>query len=100
MGSFLSLYIFKGLFEVFFPHRPIKEHSEHLRKIVFSFKKDSPPPYNLLLPMKMSEKLGFGLNILYPAEQENRGGGRGLGVIMSSVLVSEGRREVGNTCIF
>lgn len=98
MGSFLSLYIFKGLFEVFFPQRPVKEHSEHLRKIVFSFKKDSPPPYNLLLPMKMSEKLGFGLNILYPAEQENREGG--LGVIMSSLPVSEGRREVGNTCIF
>lgn len=98
MGSFLSLYIFKGLFEVFFPQRPVKEHSEHVIKIVCSFKKDSPPPYNLFLPMKMSEKLGFGLNILYPAEQENHE--VGVGVIMSSVLASEGRREVGNTCIF
>ena len=48
--------------------------------------------------MKMSEKLGFGLNILYPAEQENRDGG--VGVIMSSVVVSEGRREAGNNLYF
>lgn len=84
MGSFFLFIYSKDSLKYFSPKRPVKEHSEHLIKIVCSFKKDSPLPITCFLPMKMSEKLGFGLNILYPAEQENHE--VGVGVIMSSVL--------------
>lgn len=98
MRSLLSVYIFKGLFEVFFPQRPVKEHSKHLRKIVCSFKKDSSPPYTLLLPIKISEKLRVWCQhfVHYSVKRTLVG----VGMIMSSVLEKGKRREVRTICIF
>ena len=91
-GLFFLFIYSKDSLKYFSPKGQSKS-TQHLRKIVFSFKKDSPPPYNLLLPMKMSEKLGFGLNILYPAEQENCRGVEGNNEFSASKWGEERGRE-------